>query len=211
MVNGIGHILFLPFALAFIVILIIIVRRLEARFRLDGFLVSCIGRIFYLSHSYFTLLGLIERRHLRSKSFVEAYNIVWAVVLAILLFSILPFLSLLEWLVCILASLRLFDILVTVIRKTFLEPKVTQKNASRIFILTAINYIEIIVIFSILNYYPNFASSIESLQFSFKLFIPLISPDPNNTKIASGLFALEISISLIYHIAIIQRVVSYFK
>ena len=161
-----------------------------------------------------TLFGWIEchckcaKDH---KAGVEGYTILWLLLLS-LLFFINPASKdyWYNYFPLALAIWRLFDILTTTIRKTFLEQNI-PKCPPRSLILTLLNYIEIIIIFSIINYNPSFTSASDSLRFSFELFVPLISSKSIHLPIAYWLFVVEISISLIYHIAIIQRLISYFK
>ena len=171
----------------------------------------------------FTPLGLFEcaRKTCKttSRSVIETYILSNLFLLLVINFLVLPFPipNIFKYLFTFLACWRLYDILITAIRLTFFRhPKCDKKDPipERSLICITINYIEIILIFSILyftffNQY--FISISDSLLFSFEVFVPIVSPCPDAFQIAGWLFIIEIIVSLIIHTTIIQRILASFK
>ena len=178
-----------------------------------GFLLPIITKLFTLSHNL-TVLGWIEciRKRKTSRIGAEVYTLVWLAILLIAIFILNC--SIPQWLsyfFVIFAFSRLFDIVVTVIHLSFFRDD-TPKYPARSLILIALDYIAIILIFSITGFVlsSNFATTYDSFQFSADVFVPLISINSNHLPVEYWLFILEVATSLIIHITIIQRILSYF-
>jgi len=169
------------------------------------------------------LFGFWERskRWLQKRWFIEVYTLLWFVGdIAILLLInpshqpnclILFFLVLVLW--------RLVDVLQSGFSLSFLrdKPKIIP---ARSLILILFNYAEIIVIFSVVyfilqsHFVPSFNSILESLEYSFRVFVPFI--ETNDTFLPKDLhgnivFYSEIVSSLFIHLFIVQRVLAYFR
>lgn len=165
-----------------------------------------------------TPLGIIEKfrnKDNTSRKGVEMYIFLICVPLLMIfcIVLIIPIPNIVKYIFSGLALWRLFDIILTTIRLSFFRTKkdkscqIPQRNL----ILIAVNYIEIILIFSILYFIfcgQTFDSIRDSLQFSFEVFVPIVSIPTQTLQISHWLVVLEIVISLIIHIAVIQRILS---
>ena len=182
---------------------------------ITGFLLPSSIWLFNRIHKCLTILGWIEclRKEKTGRTGVEIYSLVCLALLISFVFILsFPIFKTVEYIFTGLVLFHLFDIVVTTIHLSFFRNEAPQ-YPSRALILITINYIEIILIFSIVNfvYTSSFATIWDSLQFSFELFVPLVSIDSRRLLIPYWFFVIEIVVSLIIHITIIQRVLSYFK
>ncbi len=165
---------------------------------------------------WFTLIRWIERLVKRldgNRVLLDSYYLFWLLVLFSMFFSLgSPTPNLGKCIIGGIVLFRLFDIVVSMIYLSFFRDE-SPTFPARSLILLAINYIEIILIFSTVNfiYGSNFSAIYASFNFSVDIFVPLISSPPYQSHITYPLFLLEIGVSLIIHITIIQRVLSYFS
>ena len=184
---------------------------------------------------YLTALGIKERlkkQEESSRRCVENYVLIWLAISLIIFFFLAWFWypywnaickTVLTTIFLVLLSVRLFDIVISAICLSFLREK-GPGSAGKSLILSLINYLEIILIFSVTNFisqchYGNpFGSSIfNSFRYSFGVFVPII-PIPTDLSIAPStitrlghiLFYVQVCISFVIHVTLVQRVLSYF-
>jgi hypothetical protein len=182
-----------------------------------GFLFPFTRYLLNFSHNWFTVIGWIENRNKELKPnrlFIDVYNLCWLAITLIIFFLYvilgrdIPIC--LKCFFVFVVLLRLIDTIPSAIRLSFFRSEPSEYPA-RSLILMAINYTEIIFIFSILYFFFNhtFTTILDSLNFSFHVFIPTLTKhEPKGTY---WLFVLEIMVSLAIHLTILQRVLSYFK
>jgi len=171
--------------------------------------------LFNQLHKCCTVMGWIEclKPNCRgNRACVEIYILSWlAIILSIFFLNLLPVPECVKCIFLLLVFLRLFDIVLTAVHLTFFRYE-TPTFPARSLILLFINYIEIILIFSTVNFIcgSNFSTIYSSFHFSVDVFVPLISIDSHRLPIPYYLFLIQIGVSFIIHITIIQRVLSYF-
>ena len=169
------------------------------------------------------VLGLRKRSTLwlTKRAFIEIYALLWfageIIILLVINHSSQP-----NWLILIFIVLvlwRLVDILQSSFRLSFLRLKPTVIPA-RSLILILLNYAEIIMIFAVVyfikqnHFNPPFEYVQNSLEYSISVFVPFIGVDINvSPHILWGkvIFYGQITSSILLHLVIIQRVLSYFR
>jgi hypothetical protein len=187
----------------------------KARRDREGYILPAVRFVLKSLHNI-TLIGIIEcvkKKKTTSRKTLDIFTLSSLISLSIFIIIInYSDLTGIKYIFSILASWRLFSIIVTTIRLSFFRPEDSPHPIpERSLTLLAINYVEIIFIFSILFFsfdhtLPNICAS---LNLSFRVFVPIM-PKEGLTTIY-WLLVLEIIISLIIHVTIIQRALSYFK
>lgn len=183
-----------------------------------GFLLPLVRTILKFSVNWLTPIGLIKHIDKRldpNRTYIEICHLASLILLVLILFNLrCPTPSWINILFIFISSWLLFDIIVAGIFLSFFRDE-NHSCPPRSLILLSINYVEIILILSIVNLAcaQNILSICRSFQFSFVLFVPL-APKPTDyfapLPIPYFLFVIEVLVSLIIHVTIIQRVLSYF-
>lgn len=181
-----------------------------------GFLLPFFKCLFCV-FQYLTVIISIEclcKRWKHNRVFIDLYQIIWISLLACFLFIFTKYSELQNWqdnIIYCLAFWRLFDIMVSAIRLSFFR-KNNPEYPARSLILIAINYTELIFIFAILYWFNSHNNLIifEYLGFSTRVFLPTLSKSCISLPVTYWIFMLEIFVSLIFHLTILQRVLSYF-
>jgi hypothetical protein len=162
-----------------------------------------------------TALGIIEcARGGKStgRKGVDIYHFTCLMLLSIIIIVLIfPVPIIIRYILAFFASWRLLDIIVVAIYLSFFRPKsMPTPIPERSLSILAINYVEIIFIFSILylafGYTPS--NICACLNHSFHVFAPIISGTAQEKTY--WIYIIEIIVSLIIHITIIQRALSYF-
>jgi hypothetical protein len=191
-----------------------------------GFLLFVANRFFFFSNVFspLTVLRLLfcswewGRWLITRRFFIELYVLLWLGIEITTLLLINPslqpnyrILSFVLW--------RLFDIVQSMYRLSFIGNN-PQVIPARSLILIIFNYAEMIMIYAAIyiifqsHYQPSFITILESLEYSFRVFIPFIGIDGHYSPIAfvgKAILYSEIVFSLFIHILIIQRVLAVFR
>jgi len=146
--------------------------------------------------------------------FVELYVFLWVSVGVVAALLVNSNLTPWKYTLAVLLIWRLVDILQSTLRLSFLrKPDVIP---ARSLILLAFNYFELIVIFAVVGFVYQGSNSgcfHDSLQCSFNVFVPLVAAEDGcSLQIPPRgiLFYVEVFVSLIVHVAVVQRVLSLF-
>ena len=155
---------------------------------------------------------------LKNPIVVEFYTIIWLIVEACIFRHLLLSPNTNYWL--LVPVWRLYDIVVSWIYLSFLRDE-DPHHPGRSLILTFFHYLEIAMVFTIVNFIlqgyfqPAFGNDIwNSFHYSVSVLVPIIALDLKYTPVCCFGYAIlytEIAISLLLHVVIIARVLSYFR